>query len=108
MKVEGAWVRVKPLDSFRMRVYLAPRGLWLTLDAGSFESVEVNPRSNQIRIALSPQNPDTQQASLHLEQPAKVTGVGTYRPRLQLTTERDAYTVSLKRTTTWIELTDGK
>ncbi|PYS65014.1 MAG: hypothetical protein DMF74_05145 [Acidobacteria bacterium] len=108
VKVDGDWVSVQPLDSFRMRVYVASRGLWLTLDAGRFEAVEVNTRTHAIRIALSPQTPDTPQARLHVEQPAKVTGVGTYRPRLQLTTERDAYAIPLKRTTTWIELTDGK
>jgi hypothetical protein len=108
VKVDGDWVRVQPLDSFRMRVYVAPLGLWLTLDAGTFENVAVNTRTHAVRIALTPQTADTQQARLHIEQPAKVTGVGTYRPRLQLTTERDAYTVSLKRTTTWIELTDSK
>src|SRR4029077_1935469 len=31
-------VRVAPLDSSRTRVYLAPLGLWLTLDAGCFTS----------------------------------------------------------------------
>ena len=106
MKVEGAWVRVKPLDSFRMRVYIAPRGLWLTLDAGSFESVEVNTRSNQLRIALSPQNPDTPQARLHIEQPAKVPGVGAYHPRQSIPKERDAYVIALKSVTSSIELTD--
>ena len=106
MKVEGAWVRVKPLDSFRMRVYIAPRGLWLTLDAGSFKSVEVNTRSNQIRIALSPQNPDTPQARLHIEQPAKVPGVGAYHPRQSIPKERDAYVIALKSVTSSIELTD--
>ena len=91
-----------------MRAYVAPLGLWLTLDAGTFASVDVNTRTHVVRITLSPQTPDTQQARLHVEQPAKVTGVGTYRPRLQLTTERDAYAIPLKRTTTWIELIDSK
>ncbi len=106
VKVDGAWVKVKPLDSIRMRVYIAPRGLWLTLDAGSFESVEVNARSNQIRIELSPQTSDTSQARLHIEQPAKLPGVGAYHPRQQLTKERDAYVIALKSVTSSIELTD--
>jgi hypothetical protein len=89
-----------------MRVYIAPRGLWLTLDAGSFESVEVNARSNQIRIALSPQTSDTSQARLHIEQPAKLPGVGAYHPRQQLIKERDAYVIALKSVTSSIELTD--
>ena len=106
MKVDGAWVKVKPLDSIRMRVYIAPRGLWLTLDAGSFESVEVNARSNQLRIGLSPQTADTQEARLHIEQPAKLTSVGTYHPRSSLAKERDAYVIRLQRSASWIELTD--
>lgn len=35
---ENNTVEVTPLDSFRMRVYLAPMGLWLTLDAGGSQS----------------------------------------------------------------------
>ena len=33
-------ITIKPLDSFRQKIYLAPIGLWLTLDAGTFNSVE--------------------------------------------------------------------
>jgi hypothetical protein len=106
MKITGPWVKVQPLDSFRMRVYIAPRGLWLTLDAGSFQSVEVNTHSNQIRIALSSQTPDTPQARLHIEQPAKVPGVGAYHPRQSIPKERDAYVIALKSVTSSIELTD--
>ena len=40
LKVDGDWVKVATLDSFRRRVYIAPLGLWLTLDAGSFQGVE--------------------------------------------------------------------
>ena len=56
-------VKVQPLDSLRQRVYIAPYGLWLTLDAGAFESVEVNQHTNQIRVGLAWQTPDTAQAS---------------------------------------------
>ena len=104
VKVEGDWVKVQPLDSLRMRVYIAPRGLWLTLDAGTFESVQVNTRTNQIRIALSPQTADTSQARLHIEQPVKLPGIGTYHPQPQLIRERDAYVAKLKPTATWITL----
>jgi Family of unknown function (DUF5695) len=108
VKTEGDWVKVQPLDSFRMRVYVAPRGLWLTLDAGTFESVEVNTRNHAIRIGLSPQSSNTREARLHVEQPAKSLGVGTYHPRQPLGTERDAYTVRLGQTVKWIDLIDGR
>jgi hypothetical protein len=107
VKVVGDWVRVQPLDSFRMRVYVAPRGLWLTLDAGTFDSVAVNTRTHAVRVGLSPATPYTPQARLRVEQPAKVVGVGAYHPRQQLVKERNAYTIPLKSSTTWIELIDG-
>ena len=44
VSVKGNWVNVQPLDSFRKRVYIAPLGLWLTLDAGTFAQVEINTR----------------------------------------------------------------
>jgi hypothetical protein len=108
VKVEREWVKVQPLDSFRGRVYLASRGLWLTLDAGTFESVAVNTRTHVVRVGLASPTPHTPQARLRIEQPAKVNGVGTYRPRRESTKERDAYTISLKPGITWIELVDGR
>lgn len=100
----GAWIRVQPLDSFCMRVYLAPRGLWLTLDAGTFESVELNPRTGAVRISLSPATEHMKTARLRVEQPAKLAGVGNYQPARQLTQERGAFVIPLKQQATQIEL----
>jgi hypothetical protein len=103
----GNWVRVEPLDSFRTRFYIAPRGLWLTLDAGQFESVEVNTRTGAVRVGLAAKTQYVPEARLRVEQPAKVSGIGTYRPTASLATERGAFTVPLKRGTTWVELNDA-
>jgi hypothetical protein len=100
----GDVIKVQPLDSFRMRVYIAPRGLWLTLDAGNFESVELNTRTGVVRITLSPATEYTKQARLRVEQSAKLTGVGDYKPTEQLTQERGAYVIQLKKQSTRIEL----
>ena len=102
----GDWLKVQPLDSFRMRVYIAPLGLWLTLDAGTFESVEVNTRTHAVRVDLSAATPFTPQARLRIEQPAKVSGIGRYRPRQKLTRERGAYTIRLKTSVSRIDLSD--
>ncbi len=64
---EGAWVKIVPLDSFRSRVFLAPVGLYLTLDSGAFQSVSFNPSSRSVRIAFAP----GQSARLRLETTAK-------------------------------------
>src|SRR5262249_29755132 len=92
--------------SFRKRVYIAPRGLWLTLDAGTFESVEVNTRTHAVRVGLSPASQFTPQARLRIEQPSKVAGVGSYHPAAPLKLEHDAYSIPLTRPVTWVEMTD--
>ena len=84
-----------------------PSSCILIIFSGTFESIEANTRTHAIRIGLSAQTSATPQARLHIEQLAKIAGVGSYHPRQQLTKERDAYTVALKRTTTWIELIDN-
>jgi hypothetical protein len=104
VKAVGNSIRVQPLDSFRQRVYLAPYGLWLTLDAGTFETIEIDVRTNRIRVGLGRQTPDTPQALLRIEQTAKLPGVGTYHPRSSLTKERDAYVIRLQLKESVVEL----
>jgi hypothetical protein len=70
IRATAAGISVTPLDSFRMRVYLAPLGLWLTLDAGRFERIELNPKSGVVRVVLSAASEFTPAARLRMEQPA--------------------------------------
>jgi len=57
VKTEGNTVKVSPLDSSRSRVYLASLGLWITLDAGNFDTVEVNSKTGVVRVGLSWSSP---------------------------------------------------
>ena len=104
VKAEGDEIKLTPLDSARTRVYLAPLGVWLTLDAGTFDSVEMNSRTGAVRVGLSAPTPFTKIARLRVEQPAKMK-VGPYHPTKSLTSERDAWIVPLGEGTTWLELT---
>jgi hypothetical protein len=104
LSVDGSRVRVTPLDSFRMRVYLAPLGAWLTLDAGKFESVDYNTATGAIRLGLAAATKYTPAARLRIEQPALKTA-GGYRPVKPFKLERGAYAVPLSGKTTWVELT---
>ncbi len=101
---QGGTVRLTPLDSARTRVYLAPVGLWLTLDAGTFESVEFNPQSGAVRVGLAAKDPYTASARLRIEQPAQVAGVGKYAATKQFASERGAVVVPLNPQTTWVEI----
>ena len=104
LTVEGDIIKVRPLDSFRMRFYIAPYGLWLTLDSGTFEEVEINTKDKVVRVGFSAATRYTSAARFRIEQPAKITGVGAYKPSDNLQTERGAFVVPLESETTWIEL----
>lgn len=103
VKTENDVVKITPLDSFRSRVYLASLGLWLTLDAGNFETVELDWNTGAMRVRLAPATRFAREARLRAEQPAKVK-TGVYRPVKTLNSERDAWVVPLAETTTWVDL----
>ncbi len=104
ISVSGNWVNVQPLDSFRQRVYIAPLGLWLTLDAGTFEKIAIDSRSNIVRVTLSRADRYTPDARLRIQQPARIASIGAFAPRGDFVNERDAFTIPLGRSTTIIEL----
>jgi Family of unknown function (DUF5695) len=107
VKVSGKWVKVQPLDSFRKRIYIAPLGLWLTLDSGTFDGMEMNTKTRVVRVGFSSATQYDPLARLRIMQPANLTDVGTYHPTEKLAVERGAFDVPLKQTgTTWVELTD--
>ena len=100
-------VTVTPRDSFRARIYIASLGLWLTLDAGEFESVTVNSATGAVRVGLAGATEVTPEGLLRIEQPARITGVGEYRPVPSLQSRCGAYVVPLQKETTWLELNPG-
>ena len=79
-------------------------GLWLTLDAGTFEKIAIDTKSNNVRVTLSRADHYTSRARLRIQQPARIAKVGTYAPRGDFVNERDAFTIPLGRSVTMIEL----
>jgi len=105
LKADANMIKVMPLDSYRARVYIAPSGLWLTLEAGQFQSVEIDSKTGAVRVGLPPADEYTTTARLRVEQPAPVKGEGRYHPVQRFQSERDAYVVPLGKETTWVDLT---
>jgi len=103
IRTESGVIKVTPLDSFRTRVYVAPVGLWLTLDSGKFESVNLNSKTGVVRVGLAAADEFTPTARLRAEQPAKGK-TQSYRPVKPLKSERGAWVVPLGKETTWVEL----
>ncbi len=99
---DGDTVVMTPLDSFRKRIYLAPVGLWLTLDSGQFESVTFSPSSKAVKIILAPSSVFVTTARLRIE---KKSGLGSYAPTASLPVERGAFVVPLEADGASLELT---
>lgn len=93
LTTDGASISVRPLDSGRSRVYVAPLGLWLTLDAGIFERLEIS--GDTVVVTLAPVNPHTRRARLRVEQPATPGGVGFIAPVESFRMERGAHVIPL-------------
>jgi hypothetical protein len=104
IRKEGTILSVVPRDAFRSRIFVAPLGIWLTLDAGTFERLELDPTTPVVRVGFSGKSAVTPEARLRVEQPAKTKAGLTYRPVSSLASQRGAYVVPLKTETTWIEL----
>ncbi|MBN1361949.1 MAG: hypothetical protein JW993_15240 [Sedimentisphaerales bacterium] len=104
VQTEGNTVRVQTLDSLRKRVYVAPLGLYLTLDAGAFEAVAIDTGSKTVHVGLASATQHTPLARLRIEQPTARAGVGNYRPGAILPRERGAFDIPLASATTWVEL----
>jgi hypothetical protein len=103
--VTGNSIAVTPLDSFRKRIYLASVGLWLTLDAGKFQSVTLDSQTHAVHVTLAPSDSYTPSARLRVEQPAAISGVGTYAVTGTFTKERGASVIPLSTSATSVDLT---
>jgi hypothetical protein len=89
----GEVVRLRPLDSARSRVFLAPLGLWVTLDAGTFQEVEL--RQDGVALTLSPGTQYTPEALLRVIQTTASRRGADLSPEQTLEMTRGAYVVPL-------------
>jgi hypothetical protein len=103
----GGLIRITPLDAFRNRLYFAPAGLWITLDAGRLQQAVYDVRTGVVRLSLEPAGQFTPAARLRIEQPAKIAGIGAYRPAESLQSERGALVVPLSSKATEVVFRPG-
>jgi hypothetical protein len=70
--------------------------LWLTLDAGTFNSVKLDMQKHIVTLTLGPKNENTPAAYLHISQPAKMVKGHVYKPAYPAKMLRSAYYIPLK------------
>jgi hypothetical protein len=97
-------VSLQPLDSFRQRVYIAPLGLWLTLDSGRFDRVNYDAENNALELQLSPADPATSAALLRIEQTAPIAGIGKVHLEGVYAQVRGGYSIPLGALATTVRL----
>jgi hypothetical protein len=100
----GNRVTAQVTDSLRKRVFIAPLGLYLTLDAGQFERVELDPATGRVTVALAPSTAHVGTARLRVERTARNMPARTWTPTGNLRQERGAYVIALGTGTTTVEL----
>jgi hypothetical protein len=61
-----------------------------------FDRVEINTKDHRLRLGFAAATQYAPQARLRIAQPAKLRGVGTYRPSGTFIIERDAVMVPLR------------
>ena len=101
VEAHGDVVHFTVLDSSRKRVFLAPIGLWITLDAGNIASVDYNTRSKTVRLHLDPATGAVSEARLRIE---NTTHIGTWAPRERAALDGGAYVVRLGSEEAMVEL----
>ena len=92
-------VKVQIRDSIRRRVYVAPLGTMLVLDAGAFSVVEFNPHDNSVALTVIAAADGASDAAaapagrLVIRQKAVIPGVGVLQTPPALVQEAGAYII---------------
>jgi hypothetical protein len=95
--IDGDWVKTELTTAARNRFYVAPVGLWLTLDAGEFKSVAYNMKSGEVTIALEKGNEYTPEAYLHIETLSKEPSAKHYHTESLTKSTLGSYLVALDK-----------
>jgi len=95
-RIDGRVVTLNPTSAARSKVYIAPADLWLTLDAGKFESVSIDEKSGTVTIKLDDASDVTPEARLRIDQTSGTGMYGQYQGPQGLKTERGAIVIPLQ------------
>ncbi|RED23280.1 hypothetical protein BD847_2328 [Flavobacterium cutihirudinis] len=91
---KGDEIEVEITTAAKSKVFVAPKKLWLTLDAGTFNKVTYNTKTGAVTITLDPKTTYTPNAYLRVDQDVK----------LSYEKVRGAYKIALKNKAIQIKL----
>lgn len=97
LETQGVWIKVALTIATRSKLHIAPAGLWLTLNAGQFQTASYKTGTREVVLSFEPSDNYTPYAYLEVEQPAKVDGIDKYLIGSSCKLERDHYIIPLNR-----------
>lgn len=100
LKRENGAVTITPKDGARRRLFIAPAGLWVTLEAGRIASARYTPADGAITLTLDPASPEEKAARVFIES----TAPGAVHYTMPGAMERGGYTVALGGESTTMRL----
>jgi hypothetical protein len=92
---------IEPRDGARTRLFVAPAGLWITLEAGKIARARYTPATGRVTLTLDPANATTPAARLFVE---TTTPDGKAYALPGAASERGGYTVALSQGATTVDL----
>ncbi|HLK59308.1 MAG TPA: DUF5695 domain-containing protein, partial [Chthonomonadaceae bacterium] len=104
VRLQAGQISMTPCDAFRSRLYIAPFGLYLTLDAGTFQRAIIDLTHKTVRLVLSPRTTATPSALLRIEVARSQAGHHTFTVTSPVPTVRGAYAIPLSNRATTILL----
>jgi hypothetical protein len=94
--VEDEWITMNLTTAARSRVFIAPVGVELSLDAGKFKSVSFNPETEEIKAVLDVENEFTPEALMEVKS-NDVSGEGAWKVARFTKNDRNLYEIPLKK-----------
>jgi hypothetical protein len=76
---DGKSVSVKLTTAAKSAVFIAPAGLWITMDAGTIDKVSFDESTGKVVLSLDPADAHTATAYIHLEQNPAYKVEGDYK-----------------------------
>jgi hypothetical protein len=95
--VNGKWVTVDLTTAARSRFYLAPAGLWLTLDAGKFSAISYNTSTGAVKLVIEKGEKWSPEALLRISSPSREEAPVRYDTGILKSNDRGAYIIGVSR-----------
>ncbi len=105
--VNGDVVKTELTTAARNRFYVAPVGLWLTLDAGQFKSIAYNTQTGELAIEFEKADETLENAALRIETASREASAKTYDTSTMEKNATGAFSVKLGRKPVFLHLSQN-